>query len=274
MFASRSFIRLAGIIFLPLCVSGQTRTGQSTAFQNHEKWEVPGTVLTPGSYIISVKDSLADRQILTITDAAGKVKATFIATAPTQMQPGAAPGSFSFWPGTPGKPRVVRAWLPPGESVARQFTYPKDKAVEIAQSAHQSVAAIDPASDTNLHHGGNSEEDREIVQLWLLTPTEVSPGKPGISAKKLEASDLKATPADATEARTAQSDNPPATSAESNETPADTAPSIVAQNAPGTSRPRHARLPSTASDTPAAFAIGLALLSAGALLASVTRKPA
>jgi hypothetical protein len=173
-----------GLSIVPVWPQSQTA---STSFQNSESWEVPGAVLAPGNYTIAVKDSLPDRQILTVRDSANHVKATFLATSPVGKDQKPSEGAFSFWPSSPGKPRIVRAWFAPGAETARQFTWPKEKAVAIAKASGQPVAAIDPASDTSLHHGGKTDEDREIVQLWLLTPVEAAPGQPGIDAKKLPA---------------------------------------------------------------------------------------
>ena len=69
-----------------------------------------------------------------------------------------------------------------------EFVYPKADAVAIAKSNQSKVPAIDPASEGKVADKNLSQDDMEVVTLWLLSSTTVGPNDsaPAIKAEKYQ----------------------------------------------------------------------------------------
>lgn len=107
--------------------------------------EVPGVVLEPGTYVFKLVDSQSDRNIVTITNERGDhTYATILATNNYRIRP-TGKSVFSFWETPAGSPQALRAWFYPGDNFGQEFRYPKTRATEITQTAHEEVPAAEPA---------------------------------------------------------------------------------------------------------------------------------
>jgi hypothetical protein len=154
-------------------------------FDSSNSYGVPGVVLPPGSFTINVLDHLSDRYIVQVKDQAGDVLATFLGL-PSKAATKPADGKVS-WASGPKGVSYLKGWNFRQAGVNLEFVYPKDDAVAIAQANNTAVAAIDPASDGLLaaHPKELSQQDLQIVTLWLLTPTRVGANHTAsIGAKK------------------------------------------------------------------------------------------
>lgn len=182
----------------------------SAKFDSPSAYGVPGVVLPPGSFTISVLDHLSDRYIVQVKDQSGDKLATFLAL-PGKSASQSADGKVSWASGSKGV-LYLKGWNFRPAGVNLEFVYPKDDAVAIAQANNTAVAAIDPASDGLLtaHPKDLSPQDLQIVTLWLLTPTRVGANHAaGIAAKRYSQAAPAATEVASTTPEAAASPAPP-----------------------------------------------------------------
>ncbi len=230
-----------------------------TPFTLQSETQVPGKVLKPGSYTMTIKDHLSDRAILQVVSDKGKVESTFLGIFHSGLQSAGSAGPISMT--TLKGHQALRGFSFPGGGTI-EFAYPKAEAAAIATKSSDKVLAIDPESD-NLHVKGASlsKEDAQAVTLWSLQATRVSANGPSaISASKFVSpgTDSNATPAVARVSPPAPSQQvqpaPPAAQAAVATAPAPrsrrAAPPVSAQVASNTRRPALAALPHTASNMP------------------------
>lgn len=244
--------------------------GTTVKFQVDEKTQVPGKTLKGGSYSITVVDHLSDRMILKITGDNGKEQALFLAVPsngriPKQVSAGPIAVKLG------AKAPALRGFAFPNGAVA-EFVYPKAEAVTIAKNNSTSVPAIDPASEGRPKASSLSGEDLQMVTLWMLTPTIVGSGQPGIAAARLQqVAEVSVPPPPV--APTPPAMRQPSTTVA---TAAPMAPVQVAEAAPVAPKPRKvahpiATLPHTASNLPLWMLTGvLSLFSA--LLLTIRRR--
>jgi hypothetical protein len=227
----------------------------SQIFTTNTKTEIPGHSLKQGTYSIHVVDNLKDRYIVSVQDAHNSRIATFIGLRSPEFNQTEAQGPID-WSNAPGKTAAMRGFsFTNGLKV--EFAYPKAEAVELAKLNASSVPAIDPESEGRPADPKLSDEDRQVVTLWMLTSTRVGPGNgaPAIEAKRFQ-------PKAETELAENTAPALPAPVARSN---ADRVkPEAIRPVAAAITKPKNkavaARLPQTASDLP------LVLLLSGAML--------
>src|ERR1700744_317364 len=155
-------------------------------FKTSEPTNIPGLTLDPGSYSIQVIDHLSARYIVSIDGPGGQPHYRFLALENPAIRKPVKRGLVLWDHPSEGK-RYVRGWLFPGTSSVLEFVYPKAEAVAIAKSNHAEVPAIDPASEGRpVELKGLSESDLRLINLWLLSSTNVGPGDTasGIKAER------------------------------------------------------------------------------------------
>ena len=230
--------------------------GTVAQFQLSEKTQIPGQTLSAGHYSITVVDHLSDRMVVRVANSDGKEAATFLALpggSRISSKPARGPIQMSL---SKGK-NALRGFVFSDGSVA-EFVYPKAEAVDLAKASSKTVPAIDPASEGRSASPSLSKTDRELVTLWMLTPTVVGTQQ-GIEAKRYEPEVAAATvpPPPA----------PPAGSGRVRSVPTQDVPA-VAVAAPKPKKVAHpiATLPHTASELPVMMLAGFGCLMAAALM--------
>lgn len=261
--------------------------GTTVNFQIDDKTQVPGHVLKGGSYTITVVDHLSDRMILKIVGDNGKEQALFLAVpANGRISKQLSAGPIAVKLGS--KNPALRGFAFPNGAVA-EFVYPKAEAVTIAKNNSTSVPAIDPASEGRPKASSLSNEDLQMVTLWMLTPTIVGSGQPGIAAQRLQVAEASVPPPPSAPAVASAPPPPPpppappAPAPRPGRVPAPPravapavapapAPAQVAEVAPPAApKPRKvahpiSQLPHTASNLPLLLLTGILSLFAAALL--------
>lgn len=102
--------------------------------------EVPGAVLPPGKYVMKLLDSPSNRHVVQIAGEDEKrVYCTILAVPDYRPRP-VNRTVLTFYEMPAGQPQVLRAWFYPGDSHGQGFTYPRGRAIEIAQASRQRVA--------------------------------------------------------------------------------------------------------------------------------------
>ena len=279
----RQMLSILVAMFCPFAVAaagatpqagGQPQNARSAHFQLSQKTEIPGKTLKSGAYTITRVDHLNDRAILRISSASGQEAAEFVGVPSTSMGNGSGAGPILWGDKAEGTTALRGFTFADGASF--EFVYPKAEAVALAKANNTHVLAVDPKSEGKPDLPKLSQDDLQLVTLWLLTPTTVSPeeGKVGIAAERYH-------PPAAEQAAASQpargmqptSGMQPAASSNYTEGRASGASQTQAPRQVASARsprplhrPAVAALPHTASDTPLLLLVALfALLGAGAL---------
>ena len=139
--------------------------------------EIPGQVLSGGTYVFKLADSSSDRDIVQVFSKDEKhLYGTFLAIPDLHLRPAGKP-IITFDETPAGSPEVVRAWFYPGENYGHQFVYPKQKAVALAKANNTPVPSMPAELAANTTKPAPTVKEPHVVAmsqapLKAQTPTE------------------------------------------------------------------------------------------------------
>jgi hypothetical protein len=106
---------------------------KETRLEISEPLELPGTVLSPGTYIFKLLDSNSDQNVVEVfsEDSSGEQKfvTTVFAISAYKMETPDKP-IIGLEERAAGSPKAIRTWFYPGDNFGREFVYPKVEHVE------------------------------------------------------------------------------------------------------------------------------------------------
>jgi len=138
---------------------------QKTVFTFSGPVEIPGQVLDAGTYVFKLMDSPSDRNVVQVFNKdENHLYGTFLAVPDYRLKPAGNP-IITFDERPAGSPIAVRAWFYPGENYGHQFVYPKEKAVELAQTNNQPVASMPNELATNTTQPVQTVQEAPVVAL-------------------------------------------------------------------------------------------------------------
>jgi hypothetical protein len=109
----------------------------------HETVQVPGATLPPGRYAVRLADSPSNRNIVQFfNEDQSQVYATVLAI-PNERMRVEGDTRLGFYETRAGDPPALRVWFYPGDTVGREFVYPKSQASIIAMQTRRYVPATD-----------------------------------------------------------------------------------------------------------------------------------
>src|SRR5579863_1441079 len=115
---------------------------QKTIFTFSGPVEIPGQVLSAGTYVFKLAGSESDRNIVQVFNKnENHIYGTFLTIPDYRLKPAGKP-LITFDERPSGSPEAVRAWFYPGENYGHDFVYPKTKAVVLAKANNQPVASM------------------------------------------------------------------------------------------------------------------------------------
>jgi LPXTG-motif cell wall-anchored protein len=183
-----------------------TEWDKKTIIKIDQPLQIRDTVLQPGSYMLRLYDSNAERHVVQIWNADGRhIINTVIANPTIKMEP-SGKSEFTFWETPPGTTQALRTWFYPGDVTGNEFPYP----------AHpQQVAMVAPPAATETTPATSDAgaaattpppaEQPEPVASAPETPAEPEPATPPAGQDQTPApapamdqgsADRAATPAD------------------------------------------------------------------------------
>src|SRR5213593_528530 len=103
--------------------------------------EVPGNVLSPGTYLFEVVEVPGTRNVVRISSEDGtKVYATVFGIWDFKLET-SDETILTFYEAAPGVPPGLRSWFYPAHQYGFDFVYPRKRAVEIAEMTGEPVLA-------------------------------------------------------------------------------------------------------------------------------------
>jgi hypothetical protein len=162
------------ILMAPCSLWAALPATQSADFTLSNPSNIPGVKLQPGSYSIRIVNHLSDRVILKVDAAEGNLHSTFIGIPNSKIKKPAQSGPV-IWANPADGASYLRGWYFTGAPSVTEFVYPKAEAVAIATSNPATVPAVDPASEGKVSDNTLSENDMQLLTLWVLSLQQVGP---------------------------------------------------------------------------------------------------
>jgi hypothetical protein len=138
---------------------------QKTVFTFSGPVEVPGQVLSAGTYVFKLADSTSDRNIVQVFDKnEDHLYGTFLTVPDYRLKPtGKIIITFDERPA--GDPEAVKAWFYPGENYGHDFVYPKVRAVALAKVNNAPVASMPTELSANTTAPTKSIQEPQVVAM-------------------------------------------------------------------------------------------------------------
>jgi hypothetical protein len=228
--------------------SAQSMVADSrTEFTFNAPVELPGTTLPPGTYVFRFADPNTSKQVMQVVDKASNKTYGLFLTIQAQRPKAADDAELRFLETPAGKPAAVKTWWYPGNSIGREFIYPKQQARRLAMATNTTVLTT-KADTTSV-----STEQTKAADLEYISPTGQETAASENSAQMTTATDTTA------------SSNASMSTMNMDRTP-------VQQSQSASTATSRRRLPRTATTLPLLALIGLTSLAGGAAF-RLRRKP-
>jgi hypothetical protein len=228
-----ALVAIVGIAGLGVVTADQW--DKKTIITIDEAMQLPNVMLQPGTYVIRLHDSSANRHVVQVFDKDEKHLVTTILAIPNMRLRPTGKSVFAFWEVPAGKPKALRAWFYPGDNFGQEFAYPKEEAVQITATNSSETVPVNDAKPEELSASATPEPAP-------AEPAPVATAEPAPAPAPVEVAAAPQTP-------------PPAPVAAS-----EPAPAPVTDTRQST--PPAESLPTTASNMPLIGALGLLSLAA------------
>jgi hypothetical protein len=121
-----------------------------TEFTFNQPVELPGVTLPPGTYIFRFVDGTTGRKVMQVQakDASNKTYGMFLTINAERPRP-SDDAELRFLETPAGQPAAVKTWWYPGNTIGREFIYPKSQARRLAQATNQTVLTTQAENVTN-----------------------------------------------------------------------------------------------------------------------------
>ena len=133
----------------PALAQGQPLDAR-TEFTFNQPVELPGVTLPPGTYIFRFVDGTTGRKVMQVQakDASNKTYGMFLTINAQRPRP-SDDAELRFLETPAGQPAAVKTWWYPGNTIGREFIYPKSQARRLAQATRQTVLTTQAENVTN-----------------------------------------------------------------------------------------------------------------------------
>jgi hypothetical protein len=146
--------------------------------------EIPGKVLTPGTYVFKLFDSDSNRDIVQIWNKdETQLIGTVLAIPDYRLNPPSDP-IITFEERAQGAPPAIRAWFYPGDNYGYEFVYPKTRATELAAANHKSVPTMADSMSSNVSKSTNSKTSSGVAALKQTRVTAMTPDRNEVEASQ------------------------------------------------------------------------------------------
>ncbi len=178
MKARRSLlVSLCLALFCTLCAPRlrADQWNQATKVTFNDSIEVPGKVLTAGTYWFTLLNDDPDRNIVQIWNAhRSELLATILTVPDYRLQPkGRTVIKFEERPSS--RPEALEAWFYPGESYGHEFVYPEARAKELAKRVGRPVLSVRDVVASNGTKPATSSKEPSVIAMKHAQIEAVNP---------------------------------------------------------------------------------------------------
>ena len=137
---------------------------QRTEFTFNQPVEMPGVTLPAGTYVFRFVDATSGRKVMNVQakDASSKNYGMFM-TISAQRPKASDDAELRFLETPAGQPAAVKTWWYPGNTIGREFIYPKSQAVRLAKATNSTVLATQADNASN--------DQMKSADLAYVSPT-------------------------------------------------------------------------------------------------------
>src|SRR5687768_14022609 len=135
-----------------------------TEFTFNQPVELPGVTLPAGTYIFRFVDGTTGRKVMQVQakDASSKNYGMFLTINAQRPRP-SDDAELRFLETPAGQPAAVKTWWYPGNTIGREFIYPKSQARRLAQATNTAVLTTQAENVTN--------EQMQTAELAMVSPS-------------------------------------------------------------------------------------------------------
>ncbi len=175
-----------------------------TEFTFNQPVELPGVTLPPGTYIFRFVDGTTGRKVMQVQakDASNKTYGMFLTINAQRPRP-SDDAELRFLETPAGQPAAVKTWWYPGNTIGREFIYPKSQARRLAQRTHQTVLTTQAENVTNeqmstadLAYVNESGQDTALTDDQLVAAAANTPPVGATAQRSTTSAQQSATQAD------------------------------------------------------------------------------
>ena len=163
-----------------------------TEFTFNRPVELPNVTLPPGTYIFRFVDATTGKRVMQVQakDAGSKNYGMFM-TISAQRPKASDNAELRFLETPAGQPAAVKTWWYPGNTIGREFIYPKSQARRLAQATNQPVLTTqaenvsnEKMEATNLAYVSPSGEETPLTDEQLLDRAANTPPVGAVEASQ------------------------------------------------------------------------------------------
>jgi len=147
----------------PALAQGQPLDSR-TEFTFNQPVELPGVTLPPGTYVFRFVDATTGRKVMQVQakDASNKTYGMFLTISAQRPRP-SDDAELRFLETPAGQPAAVKTWWYPGNTIGREFIYPKSQARRLAKATNSTVLTTTAENVTN--------EQMQTADLAYVNPS-------------------------------------------------------------------------------------------------------
>ena len=154
-----------------------------TEFTFNAPVELPGVTLPPGAYVFRFVDGTTGRKVMQVVtkDGSNKTYGLFVTISAQRPKP-SDDAELRFLETPAGKPVAVKTWWYPGNTIGREFIYPKDQARRLAQATHTAVlttasanVSSDQMNSADLSYVSPSGEESKAIDQMVDAAANTPP---------------------------------------------------------------------------------------------------
>ena len=136
-----------------------------TEFTFNQPVELPGVTLPPGTYVFRFVDATTGKKVMQVQakDASNKNYGMFM-TISAQRPKASDDAELRFLEKPAGQPAAVKTWWYPGNTIGREFIYPKSQALRLAKATNSTVLSTKAENVTG-------DQTMKSADLAYVSPT-------------------------------------------------------------------------------------------------------
>ena len=135
-----------------------------TEFTFNQPVELPGVTLPAGTYVFRFLDATTGRKVMQVQakDASSKTYGMFLTISAQRPRP-SDDAELRFLETPAGQPAAVKTWWYPGNTIGREFIYPKSQAMRLAKATNSTVLTTEQDNVNN--------EQMKTADLAYVSPS-------------------------------------------------------------------------------------------------------
>jgi hypothetical protein len=167
------FLALFGIVCAPHVRADQWNQATKETF--NEPIEIPGRVLSAGTYWFTLLNDDPDRKIVQIWNSDRmQLLATILTVPDYRLQPKGRT-VMKFEERASSSPEALEAWFYPGDNYGHEFVYPETNAKELARRSRRPVLSMRDDLSSNITKSAKSATDPSVIALKHAKVGAVNP---------------------------------------------------------------------------------------------------